>query len=43
MLDQAKVADQSNEIVAIPNLLEMLDITGGVVTIDAMGCQGEIA
>lgn len=42
-LGQQKVADKSNEITAIPQLLEMLDITRAVVTIDAMGCQHEIA
>lgn len=34
---------KSNEITAIPKLLELLDLTGSVVTIDAMGCQKEIA
>ena len=42
-LGQVKVADKSNEIVAIPKLLEMLAIEGAVVTIDAMGCQRGIA
>jgi predicted transposase YbfD/YdcC len=37
------VADKSNEIVAIPRLLDMLAIEGAIVTIDAMGCQREIA
>jgi len=38
------VADaKSNEITAIPKLLDMLEITGAIVTIDAMGCQTEIA
>jgi predicted transposase YbfD/YdcC len=36
-------ADQSNEITAIPLLLKLLDIEGCGVTIDAMGCQTEIA
>lgn len=40
---QVKVADKSNEIVAIPKLLEMLSIEGAIVTIDAMGCQRHIA
>jgi predicted transposase YbfD/YdcC len=40
---QLKVADKSNEIEAIPRLLELLDLKGAVVTIDAMGCQKEIA
>jgi predicted transposase YbfD/YdcC len=43
VLGQVKVADKSNEIVAIPALLDMLAIEGAVVTIDAMGCQREIA
>src|ERR1700733_9005597 len=36
-------AEKSNEIVAIPKLLEMLAIEGAIVTIDAMGCQRDIA
>jgi predicted transposase YbfD/YdcC len=43
VLGQVKVADKSNEIVAIPALLDMLAVEGAVVTIDAMGCQREIA
>lgn len=43
VLAQEKVADKSNEITAIPNLLEYLDLKGSVVTIDAMGCQYKIA
>src|SRR5487761_1240007 len=43
VLAQVKVADKSNEIVAIPKLLKMLAIEGAIVTIDAMGCQREIA
>ncbi len=42
-LAQVKVDDKSNEITAIPKLLEVLDIKGCIVTIDAMGCQTEIA
>jgi predicted transposase YbfD/YdcC len=42
-LGQVKVAEKSNEIVAIPKLLDMLAIEGAVVTIDAMGCQRDIA
>ncbi|MDP2427985.1 MAG: ISAs1 family transposase, partial [Methylobacter sp.] len=38
-----KVDDKSNEITAIPKLLMQLDITGAVVTIDAMGCQTKVA
>jgi predicted transposase YbfD/YdcC len=40
---QLAVADKSNEIVAIPRLLELLDLRGAVVTIDAIGCQRDIA
>jgi predicted transposase YbfD/YdcC len=43
VLGQVRVADKSNEIVAIPKLLTMLAIEGAIVTIDAMGCQREIA
>ena len=43
VLGQVKVAEKSNEIVAIPALLEMMTIEGAIVTIDAMGCQREIA
>jgi len=43
VLGQVKVADKSNEIVAIPKLLDMLVIEGAIVTIDAMGCQRDIA
>jgi predicted transposase YbfD/YdcC len=43
VLGQVKVADKSNEIVAIPKLLDLLAIEGAVVTIDAIGCQREIA
>ena len=43
VLGQVKVEQKSNEIVAIPKLLEMLAIEGAIVTIDAMGCQREIA
>jgi len=43
VLGQVKVDDQSNEITAIPRLLKMLDLTGATVTIEAMGCQKEIA
>ena len=43
VLGQLKVAEKSNEITAIPHLLQLLDLTGAVVTIDAMGCQKEIA
>jgi predicted transposase YbfD/YdcC len=43
VLGQVKVAEKSNEIIAIPKLLEMLAIEGAIITIDAMGCQREIA
>jgi predicted transposase YbfD/YdcC len=43
VLGQIKVADKSNEIIAIPKLLDMLAIEGAIVTIDAMGCQRAIA
>jgi len=43
VLGQVKVAAKSNEIVAIPKLLDLLTIEGAIVTIDAMGCQREIA
>jgi predicted transposase YbfD/YdcC len=43
VLGQAKVADKSNEITAIPKLLDLLTIKGATVTIDAIGCQRKIA
>lgn len=43
VLGQLKVDDKSNEITAIPALLEVLVLTGCIVTIDAMGCQKTIA
>jgi predicted transposase YbfD/YdcC len=43
VLGQRKVADKSNEITAIPELLRALDLTGSLVTIDAIGCQTAIA
>ena len=43
VLGQEAVAEKSNEINAIPLLLERLELTGALVTIDAMGCQTEIA
>src|SRR3984885_1229141 len=42
-LGQVVVDAKSNEITAIPQLLQLLEISGSVVTIDAMGCQTEIA
>lgn len=43
VLGQEAVAGKENEIVAIPRLLEMLELQGALVTIDAMGCQKAIA
>lgn len=43
VLGQVKVDDKSNEITAIPELLEVLEVAGCIVTIDAMGCQTDIA
>lgn len=43
VLGQVKVDDKSNEITAIPELLRVLEIKNCIVTIDAMGCQKEIA
>jgi predicted transposase YbfD/YdcC len=42
-LGQVAVDAKSNEITAIPRLIELLDLTGCVVTIDAVGCQRDIA
>lgn len=42
VLGQVKVDSQSNEITAIPELLKVLDLSGCIVTIDAIGCQKEI-
>ena len=42
-LGQVVVDAKSNEITAIPKLLEMLELSGAMITIDAMGCQTEIA
>ena len=43
VLGQRKVDDKSNEITAIPELLDILDVSGCIVTTDAIGCQTEIA
>jgi len=43
ILGQNSVGDKSNEIRAIPALLELLDVTGAIITIEAMGTQTEIA
>jgi predicted transposase YbfD/YdcC len=42
-LAQVKTQDKSNEIVAIPYLLDLIDVAGCIVTIDAIGCQTKIA
>ena len=42
-LGQVKVKDKSNEITAIPELLRALEVKGCIITIDAMGCQKDIA
>lgn len=42
-LGQLKVDGKSNEITAIPKLLDVVDVEGSIVTIDVMGCQTEIA
>ena len=43
VLGQVKTSEKSNEITAIPELLDWLDVRGAIVTIDAMGCQKAIA
>jgi len=43
VIGQVKTADKSNEITAIPELIKLLDLKGALVSIDAMGCQTEIA
>ncbi len=43
VLGQVKVDDKSNEITAVPELLQVLELKGCIVTIDAMGCQRKIA
>lgn len=43
VLGQRKVDEKSNEITAIPELLQKLELSGCIVTIDAMGCQTKIA
>lgn len=43
VLGQVKTDDKSNEITAIPDLLRLLELTGCIVTIDAIGCQTAIA
>ena len=43
VLEQVRTAEKSNEIKAIPELLAVLELSGAIVTIDAMGCQKRIA
>lgn len=43
VLAQQKISNKSNEITAIPELIDLLDLTGSIVTLDAMGCQKDIA
>ena len=43
VLGQLKVAEKSNEITAVPELLRVLELAGCIVTLDAMGCQKKIA
>lgn len=43
VLGQLKVEDKSNEITAVPELLRVLELSGCIVTVDAMGCQKKIA
>lgn len=43
VLSQQKTDAKSNEITAIPQLLDILELKGCIVTIDAMGCQRDIA
>jgi predicted transposase YbfD/YdcC len=42
ILGQVKTSEKSNEITAIPMLLDMLFLKGCIITIDAMGCQKDI-
>ncbi len=43
ILGQEKTADKSNEVTAIPLLLDVLDLKGAIISIDAIGCQRNIA
>jgi predicted transposase YbfD/YdcC len=43
ILGQVKAEEKSNEITAIPTLLDLLELEGAIITIDAMGCQTAIA
>ena len=42
-IGQVKVDDKSNEITAIPELLDLIDVKGKIITIDAIGTQEDIA
>ena len=42
-MGQVRVDEKSNEITAIPRLLEMIDVKGRIITTDAMGCQRDVA
>ena len=42
VLSQMKTDEKTNEITVIPELLELMDLKGMIVTIDAMGCQKKI-
>ena len=42
-IGQIAVGKKANEIVEIPNLLDDLDVKGGIITVDALGCQKDIA
>ena len=43
VIGQIRTDEKSNEITAIPELLNMLDIKGKIITTDTMGCQKDIA
>ena len=43
VLGQVKTEEESNEITVVPELLDKLELSGCIVTLDAMGCQREIA
>lgn len=42
VLAQRKIGKKSNEITAVPELLQALELSGAIVTLDAMGCQTKI-
>lgn len=43
VLGQLKTSEKSNEITAMPELIDLLDVKGKIITTDAMGCQRDIA